>query len=83
MPPKSAKAAAPAARAERSSQGQTQNPSQASTSRLTKGRYTQAEVEKRIRERAFLLFERRGQAHGNDRQDWIEAEKQIKKELGI
>jgi len=35
-----------------------------------------------IRKRAYELFCKRGRTHGNDMRDWIEAEKQIKKELG-
>lgn len=30
-----------------------------------------------IRQVAYLLFEQRGRTNGNDRQDWIEAEKRI------
>ena len=41
-----------------------------------------ADIQVRIRERAYQLFERRGRAHGFDRQDWIQAEIQIRKELG-
>lgn len=31
-----------------------------------------------IAQRAYLLFEQRGYAHGFDREDWLEAEKQLK-----
>lgn len=41
-----------------------------------------ADIQARIRERAYQLFERRGRANGFDRQDWIQAEIQIRKELG-
>lgn len=36
-----------------------------------------------IRKRAFELYCKRGHAHGNDMRDWFEAEKQVKRELGI
>ena len=38
-------------------------------------------VEALVRERAYILWEKRGRPHGNDRQDWVEAEAQIKREL--
>ncbi len=47
------------------------------------GRTSRAEIEKRIRERAYILWEKRGRAHGFDRQDWTEAEKQIRREFQI
>lgn len=39
-------------------------------------------VQERIRERAYLLFESRGYAHGFDHNDWLEAEAQIRREVG-
>lgn len=35
-----------------------------------------------IRKRAYELYCKRGRTHGNDMKDWLEAEKQVKKELG-
>ncbi|MFA4971089.1 MAG: DUF2934 domain-containing protein [bacterium] len=35
-----------------------------------------------IRKRAYELYCKRGRTHGNDTKDWLEAEKQVKKELG-
>ncbi len=35
-----------------------------------------------IRKRAYELYCKRGRSHGNDMKDWLEAEKQVKKELG-
>ena len=32
---------------------------------------------KSVRERAFELYLERGELHGNDREDWFQAEKQI------
>ena len=46
-------------------------------------RITRAELEKKIGERAYILWEKRGRAHGFDRQDWIAAEAQIKREFRI
>lgn len=36
-----------------------------------------------VRKRAYELYQRRKGNAGNDWQDWFEAEKQIKQELGI
>ncbi len=46
-------------------------------------RYSPEELSQKIAERAFLLFERRGCAHGFADQDWIEAEAQVRRELRI
>lgn len=37
----------------------------------------------KIQERAYYLFEKRGYSHGNDWSDWLEAERQVKREFGI
>ena len=37
----------------------------------------------RIQQRAYNLYEKRGNGLGNDWADWFEAECQVKKELGI
>lgn len=31
-----------------------------------------------IRERAYELYERRGREHGNDEQDWLRAEQEVR-----
>ncbi len=36
-----------------------------------------------IRKRAYELYCKRGGTHGNDMKDWLEAEKQVKREMGI
>ena len=36
------------------------------------------DLQKRIEEKAYELFERRGYSHGNDLADWFEAERIIK-----
>ena len=41
------------------------------------------ELQQKIAERAFLLFEKRGRVDGYHQQDWVEAEVQIKRELKI
>jgi hypothetical protein len=35
----------------------------------------------KIRLRAFELYERRGETHGQDAEDWFEAERQIRTEV--
>ncbi|HEX2524268.1 MAG TPA: Hsp20 family protein [Terriglobia bacterium] len=35
------------------------------------------ELEEAIRQRAFGLFEERGTAHGNDKEDWLRAEREL------
>lgn len=42
---------------------------------------SEQQIQSRIRERAYQLFVKRGRAHGFDRQDWLEAERQVRKEL--
>lgn len=37
----------------------------------------------KIQQKAYCLFEKRGYSHGNDWLDWLEAECQVKKELGV
>jgi len=37
----------------------------------------------KIQEKAYSLFEKRGYSHGDDWSDWLEAERQVKKELGL
>ena len=34
-----------------------------------------------IAKRAYQLFERRGRVHGHDREDWVQAEKELRTEL--
>lgn len=38
-------------------------------------------IHQRIAEKAHELYERRGQAHGHDLDDWLEAERLISKEM--
>ncbi len=42
-----------------------------------------AKVYEAIRARAYELYCKRGYANGNDMKDWLEAEKQVKREMGI
>lgn len=53
------------------------------TQRRTKVSYrpTKEEIEAKIREKAYSLFEKRGCAHGHDWEDWMEAERIVTKEL--
>ncbi len=41
------------------------------------------ELEQRIRERAYHIYLNRGCSGGCEREDWLEAERQVKKELRI
>lgn len=36
-----------------------------------------------IKKRAYDIYCRKGHSHGHDMKDWLEAEKQVKKELGL
>lgn len=40
-------------------------------------------LEEMVRERAFTLCQKRGCSPGNELADWFEAERQLKKEMGI
>jgi hypothetical protein len=37
----------------------------------------------RIQHKAYELYEKRGHTHGNDWADWFEAERQVKREVGV
>jgi hypothetical protein len=39
------------------------------------------EINSKIREKAYELYEKRGGWHGADLEDWVRAEKEVKKEL--
>lgn len=54
-------------------------PAAKSTAKKTKTDNLQA----LIAERAYYIYVQRGYSNGNDQQDWLEAEKQIKQELGL
>lgn len=43
---------------------------------------SQHELEQRIRDRAYYIYLKRGASGASAEQDWLEAEKQIKRELG-
>ena len=62
------------------SSGKTINPKtkrvNAPTGAESKGRYFE-DLGSRIAKRAYELYVQRGQAHGHDIEDWIEAERQI------
>lgn len=36
-----------------------------------------------IRKRAYELYCKRGYSHGNDMNDWLQAEKEIKRQMGL
>ena len=36
-----------------------------------------------IRKRAYELYLKRGATHGSDQADWLEAERQVKRELNL
>lgn len=37
----------------------------------------------RVRRRAYEIYQGRGGVHGNDLDDWLKAEKEVKKQYGI
>ena len=39
------------------------------------------ELDSKIREKAYELYEQRGGWHGNDMEDWLNAEREVKREL--
>ncbi|MDD5044445.1 MAG: DUF2934 domain-containing protein [Candidatus Omnitrophica bacterium] len=43
--------------------------------------FKQEDLNKRIQDRAYQLYQKRGAVPGSDWQDWLEAEKQIKTEM--
>ncbi|MBU1007291.1 MAG: DUF2934 domain-containing protein [Candidatus Omnitrophica bacterium] len=42
-----------------------------------------SDLSSKIQQKAYSLYEKRGNSHGNDWNDWFEAECQVKKELGL
>lgn len=42
-----------------------------------------ADLEHKVREKAYELYVERGAWHGNDWEDWLKAEKEIKKEFSL
>lgn len=49
----------------------------------TERKITADEFIARVRMKAYELYEKRGYTHGKDLDDWLEAERIVKKELGI
>ncbi len=47
------------------------------TQEETNGRMDERPMQDRIAERAYALYQRRGQYHGNDLADWLEAEQSV------
>lgn len=45
------------------------------------GKVTQEELFCMIEKKAYELFQKRGHTHGNDRDDWFEAEKKMKSKI--
>ena len=48
----------------------------------TKNAYSD-DVLAKIQKRAYELFLKKGGSHGNDWNDWFEAERQIRREMGL
>ena len=44
---------------------------------------SQQSVENLVRRRAYELFEARGRQPGREAEDWLEAEREVKRHLGI
>ncbi|MBI5150317.1 MAG: DUF2934 domain-containing protein [Candidatus Omnitrophica bacterium] len=49
--------------------------------RKAKQNVDETEIRQKIEKKAYELFEKRGYAHGNDFQDWVEAEQIVTKGL--
>jgi hypothetical protein len=83
MAAKSKKTAAPTVRKTVSAPAAKAAPSAARSSQ-PKLVVSQQEIEQRIRDRAYFNYLNRGAGdNGCAKQDWYEAEKQVRKELGI
>ena len=41
-----------------------------------------SDLQAKIQKRAYELYAKHGCSHGNDMADWLEAERQIKREIG-
>lgn len=52
-------------------------------SKSTPVKTSKADLEKAIQKKAHELFVKRGHKHGDDFKDWLEAEKIVKKQLGV
>jgi hypothetical protein len=39
-------------------------------------------IENSVKQRAFDIFVKRGEIHGNDQEDWFQAEKEVRFESG-
>jgi len=48
-----------------------------------KNNLNQSDIFAKIQKRAYDLYAKRGTSHGNDMRDWLEAERQVKRELGL
>ncbi len=57
---------------------ETEAPSEVKVNSETKAEVTPQARYDLISTRAYYLFEQRGYVHGFDREDWVEAEKQLK-----
>lgn len=49
----------------------------------TERKMTADEFIARVRMKAYEIYEKRGYSHGKDLDDWLEAERIVKEELGI
>lgn len=54
-----------------------------SRTKKSASRISPQDLEHRIRERAYFNYLNRGCTSGCQHQDWLEAERQVKKELGL
>ena len=41
------------------------------------------ELFSKIQQKSYEIYAKRGYSHGSDWKDWLDAEKQVKKELGV
>ena len=58
--------------------GSTDKPTKSSSLNVSNERLFES-----VRKRAYELYCKRGYKNGHDISDWVEAEKQVKKELGL
>jgi hypothetical protein len=82
MPAKK-KSARPAAGKKASKKKAAKKPAARKTGRARKSAIDLKTFLDEIRKRAYQIFQERGWVHGSDLDDWLKAEKEIKKKYGI
>ena len=62
--------------------GKPKVPEQGGQSRSAEAQEESAAFNARVARKAFEFFQRRGADHGHDLEDWLEAERLVKEEMG-